>query len=660
MDRDGAPSEASSGSAGSEQPLLDTGAGKGKDAPGGTEADAERGPPGDPAALELEEDDATPDAMAKDAEPRGFLARAWVGTRDFFYPPAKADPPALWRPLLAPYAAKLLAYYGRWPAWKRYLLLSLFYAAWAGTFVTITYFSTYHSQVVPNEGDDWIEPQWIGCYSALMYRNSGCGVGGQYCQPFSNVSYAFRCGPKCLLAKTQEDYWIGNDTVYKEPVVVGSGPYRGDSWLCMAGMHAGLVTDRSGGCMVVELVGEADSYVGSSRYGVDSESFPSQFPKSFVVRACREAPSCADLAWASLLASGIFAFFAATLTPSGSGTFFFSLVLSGFFWVVFGDYSSPRADSDFLSKAFAQLLPTVGVSYLVYHFVARTVLPQQVASAGLDVFIFYCLPWILGLDLVEVTTYMPDLTLNAKALKDPAQVAMLVACVVVIGAFAGYFLYWQRKLRRLPLLVLFYGAFFLFFFTVPLIFGLYPHLHHYMVALLLMPLTTDIQTRPSFMFQGFCLGWFLEGVGRWGFDTPAETRRSYVGAGLWNSARPSFANMSTNLWALDATLTWTFPADDGNVYTDLTTYEAQQGSGITSYSVLMNDFPIYQGRYANTSANTSYFDLAANGGTVPFFFRVAGVQGDGTVLDYSDVLTAYGNGTVVFPNGTWWSPTGGG
>lgn len=125
----------------------------------------------------------------------------------------------------------------------------------------------------------------------------------RFCTPFSNVSFVLRCSPKCLLAKTQENYWIGNDTVYKEPVVVGSGPYRGDSWLCMAGMHSGLVTDRSGGCMVVDLVGEADSFEGSDRYGVKSESFPSQFPKAFTVRACYESPNCADLAWASLVGS---------------------------------------------------------------------------------------------------------------------------------------------------------------------------------------------------------------------------------------------------------------------------------------------------------------------------------------------------------------------
>lgn len=435
--------------------------------------------------LELEPDAPLDDSNPDDADDNGknkipvdFWPRVAYQTREFFYPSAITEPPRITKPLLGKYSIKLVKLFERLPKWANYLLLFLFYFAWAATIVTITYFSTYHSQVIPYAGDDPVDPQWIGCYASLWSRNSGCGVNGANCEPFTNASFALRCSPKCLLAKTGEQYWIGNTTVNKQPVIVGSGPYRGDSWLCMAAMHSGLVTDRSGGCMVVELAGEADYFEGSSRYGVSSSTFPSQFPKSFNVKPCFESPNCADLAWASLTALGIFAFFASTLTPSPSSLFFYTLSLLGFFWVVFGDYSSPRADSNFLSKAFAQVLPTLAVSYALYQTVVRTVLPPLVATHGLDVFIFYILPYILGLDLVELLTYLPDLTLTAKALQDPAQIGMLVGSVVIIGGFGVYFLYWQRKLRRLPWMVLLYGVFFAFFFSVPLIFNLYPHLHH--------------------------------------------------------------------------------------------------------------------------------------------------------------------------------------
>lgn len=178
-----------------------------------------------------------------------------------------------------------------------------------------------------------------------------------------------------------------------------------------------------------------------------------------------------------------------------------------------------------------------------------------------------------------------------------------------------------------------------------------------MVALLLIPMTMDVQSRPSFIFQGFCVGWFLEGVGRWGFDTPAETRERFVGAGLWNSARPSWENASLALWR-NGSLSWTFPAEAGEVYTDLDSFDAQRGAGISGYSLLMNDFPVYSGPLASFALNgtANYFDMKAGNGTTPFFWRVAGVQSDGTVLDYSDVLQGFGNGTLRFPNGSWWDP----
>lgn len=233
--------------------------------------------------------------------PEKFWPRVWYRIREFFYPSAIVEGPKITRRLLGKYNDKLVRVFTKWPAWGRWLFLTVFYLAWFGTMATITYFSSYKTSVIPNPGDEPVDPQWIGCYTNLWSRNGDCGVDGRYCQPFDNVSYTLRCGPKCLLAKTGEQYWIGNDTVNKEPVVVGSGPYRADSWICLAAMQQGLVTDRSGGCLVVDLVGEASNYTGINQYGVKSESFPSQFPKSYNVRACASSPSCADLAWASLV-----------------------------------------------------------------------------------------------------------------------------------------------------------------------------------------------------------------------------------------------------------------------------------------------------------------------------------------------------------------------
>jgi hypothetical protein len=47
-------------------------------------------------------------------------------------------------------------------------------------------------------------------------------------------------------------------------------------------------------------------------------------------------------------------------------------------------------------------------------------------------------------------------------------------------------------------------------------------IHHYILALLLLP-GTKLQTRPSLVYQGFLVGLFINGIGRWGFDSILQT-----------------------------------------------------------------------------------------------------------------------------------------
>jgi len=115
---------------------------------------AEQG--GERVDLDISETD--PDASAADDDngktkplPEGFFPRLWYRTREFFYPSAITEPPRINRPLLGKYNAKLVRLFEKWPRWGRWLYLLLFYIAWIGTMITITYFSTYHSQVGRSE-----------------------------------------------------------------------------------------------------------------------------------------------------------------------------------------------------------------------------------------------------------------------------------------------------------------------------------------------------------------------------------------------------------------------------------------------------------------------------------------------------------------------------
>lgn len=63
--------------------------------------------------------------------------------------------------------------------------------------------------------------------------------------------------------------------------VWGSDPYTGDSGLCSAAIHAGVI-DTKGGAFVVTLDGAKDSFKGSEKNGVKSEDY-GKYERSFHV-----------------------------------------------------------------------------------------------------------------------------------------------------------------------------------------------------------------------------------------------------------------------------------------------------------------------------------------------------------------------------------------
>jgi hypothetical protein len=57
--------------------------------------------------------------------------------------------------------------------------------------------------------------------------------------------------------------------------VWGTDTYSDDSSVCTAAVHAGIITQANGGTVVIEIRAGQNSYAGSSRNGVDSQSYDS-------------------------------------------------------------------------------------------------------------------------------------------------------------------------------------------------------------------------------------------------------------------------------------------------------------------------------------------------------------------------------------------------
>lgn len=56
--------------------------------------------------------------------------------------------------------------------------------------------------------------------------------------------------------------------------IYGTGTYTNDSSICLAAVHAGALTREQGGTVIVEVVPGLTEYVGTTRYGLTSESYP--------------------------------------------------------------------------------------------------------------------------------------------------------------------------------------------------------------------------------------------------------------------------------------------------------------------------------------------------------------------------------------------------
>src|SRR5690242_3356506 len=128
----------------------------------------------------------------------------------------------------------------------------------------------------------------LDCTDSLWKRKNECGVDGMNCHPFSNKSFAFRCPPKCADVQLLNPHAVGAYDANYRPLVVGSEKYRGDSFICASAIHYGIVTDRSGGCGRINLVGEDSGFESTTSHGIKSIPFDSEFPLSFSFTSAKE------------------------------------------------------------------------------------------------------------------------------------------------------------------------------------------------------------------------------------------------------------------------------------------------------------------------------------------------------------------------------------
>jgi len=379
-------------------------------------------------------------------------------------------------------------------------------------------------------------------------------MNGELCLPFDEQSFAFRCPSGCAAAILLEPYNVGAYEYNYRPLVIGgkpwrrdgrsSGIYRGDSSICASALHAGMISDAKGGCGILHRRGEKDNFQSFEQNGIESIEFMAHFPMSFLLtRQTSSSGSseaklvkCSDIRWTIFAFTVVFTTFLSMLVTSAPA---FYSVIYFIVWFQVAMASDPPTSSyyDLVSIGLGRFLPGAFVGFAMYYFCVKHTLRDL--SAHLEKTVLWLGGCWVGALNTDTFDRIPISRLTPHDIKQQpggfTALLIIVSCLIVIVFVQAYC--FRREGRFFPMLRL-YGLMILVIIILVAVPHMNLRIHHYILALLLLPGTT-LQTRPSLLFQGILVGLFINGIARWGFDSILQTPASLLDGGKLNTVPPT-------------------------------------------------------------------------------------------------------------------------
>lgn len=544
------------------------------------------------------------------------------------------DPPRRYhiRPWYPPAHEALLNLRDRYAPKKnaKILLLLVFYCVWFGIFSGMyAAWKTTPNRKTPNYG---IPVRTLSCESTLWRAKNECGMNGDLCRPFTG-DMAFRCPSNCKDLVLLNPHAVGVEEVNYQPLVVGGPIYRGDSHLCAAALHAGVISNADGGCGVIKRIGEHTGFSASTNHGIPSVAFNSSFPLAFEFQAGSQSRcNGRDQQWSILAVSVLFTVLISLLTTSPAVWFF--TVFVGVF-IQTGLVSDPPEPGEIsvaetVSKMIGRLLPAMFVGIIIFiTCIRRTV---ENLEATIDKAILFLGPcWLGALNNHTFDKWIPISRLTGHDLsQQPGALTSLAIIICVLVAVAVGQVWCLRQEGRLIHYLKVYATFALIIIICVVIPKLTLRIHHYILALLLLP-GTSIQTRPALIYQGLLLGLFINGIARWDFASILETTEHLRGDGAFNSALPSVSDPTVEIGAMVSTIAFNITVPDVM-------------SGLEGLSVLINDVERFRTGFNFKDDVVTYEHWRDNSITIPEYLRFGFFEKDGA-LDYTQASTWNVDGT---------------
>jgi hypothetical protein len=341
------------------------------------------------------------------------------------------------------------------------------------------------------------------------------------------------------------------------PLIVGGGDnnrtYRGDSFICAAAIQSlvidisvfpfaqifpskisGLISNSRGGCGTLDLIGNHTDFRPTTGHGLSSIGFPTVFPLSYRFRDTTALRHCQDnrdyaLAFNAIITASLFLL----LRPKPI-VLFWCLVCIGYWHIIL--FSQPTGPPPALDTAFGTFLPTLFIAYAFWRLAFRFCLPAF-RKMPIEAMVLYLLPFWVGVLAGQTTERLPLERLTASDLtKRSGAITTLVVIVLIIAAVALNQLRVFRKTGWLPYYLGWYALGGLVVIVLSQLPGLTLRIHHYILAMVLMP-GTGLPTRVSAICQGYLLGLFLNGAAAYGFDSILQT---VADVSLFLTTKPKF------------------------------------------------------------------------------------------------------------------------
>ncbi|THV05982.1 hypothetical protein K435DRAFT_773492 [Dendrothele bispora CBS 962.96] len=471
---------------------------------------------------------------------------------------------------------------------------------------------------------------FIGCTSTFWGPNVNCGLDGQICTNLDQSTFDFRCPAQCSQVPLQNPRTIGDQQMDLVPLIVGGGDpdgtYRGDTFICAAAVQAGLISDRRGGCVSVNVIGNFTDFLPFTGHGLSSIGFPTVFPLSWRFDDSTSLSHCADNRDFGLVFNVLITCLIFFILRPKPIVKFWCLVCIGFWHIVL--FSQPAGPPPPLDDAFGTFLPVLFIAYGLWRVAIRFTLPAF-NNAPIESSIWYLGPFWVGVLSNLTLDKIPIDRLTASDLtKRSGAITALVIIVIVIAILVINQIRVFRKTGWVPYYLAWYIAGGLVAMVLALLPGLSFRLHHYILGMVLMPVT-GVPTRLSAVYQGFLLGLFLNGAAAFGLDSILQTAAELRQDAVIGSDLPVFLTNSTSYNS-------SIPLANQTIFWDSLPNTEWDG-----FSLLVDDVERYVGSALN-------FSLASLNASLPHFFRLALTSG-GTPGDFT-------NAAVLYPNGTWVDP----